>query len=269
MLIIDTHCHAGENWFEPIETLDFQMKRCGVEGAILIQHGGSYDNSYLFEETSKRPGRFKVVVLLDPQSSDPEGDLERLALAGAAGVRLDPDQKFNTKSPIDLWVKAGKLGLIVSVRSNTSRLGSKDFKDIVQTCSKTKFVIEHLAFVGMESAPFHEYKSVLEIATYPNTAIKVPGLAEICKRPPVLTAECKFKNIPPLFEMAREAFGVRRMMWGSDFPPCSGREGYQNTLNGVRNHPAFRNGDDAEWVMGKTAALVWGFKESPDLGTFN
>ena len=267
MLIIDTHCHAGENWFEPIEILEFQMNRCGVVGAVLIQHGGSYYNSYLFEEASKRPGCFKVVGLIDPQSSDPEGDLERLAVAGAAGVRFDPAEKFNNAKSMDLWIKAGELGLIVSVRSNTVRLGSADFKNIVQTCSKTKFVIEHLAFVGMESPPYSEYTSALEIAKYPNTAIKIPGLAEICLRPPVLTPEFKFENIPPLFEMAKEAFGVKRMMWGSDFPPCAGREGYGNTLNGVCNHPAFRNGDDAEWVMGKTAARVWGFEENPDLDT--
>ncbi|AWT59659.1 MAG: hypothetical protein CMM58_01285 [Rhodospirillaceae bacterium] len=267
MLIIDTHCHAGGNWFEPIEILEFQMNRCGVNGAILIQHGGSYDNSYLFEEASKRHGRFKVVGLIDPQSPDPEGDLERLVVAGAAGIRLNPDQKFNNTSTIDLWMKAGDLGLVVSVISNTVRLGSTDFKDIIQTCSNTNFVIEHLAFVGMASPPYYEYKSALEIAKYSNTSIKIPGLAEICMRPPVLTSEFKFETIPPLFEMAKEAFGVKRMMWGSDFPPCAGREGYWNTLNGVCNHPAFQNGDDADWVMGKTAARVWGFEENPDLDT--
>ena len=47
MQIIDTHCHAGHNWFEPFETLLFQMDRNGVDGAVLIQHGGTYDNDYL------------------------------------------------------------------------------------------------------------------------------------------------------------------------------------------------------------------------------
>ena len=60
--------------------------------------------------------------------------------------------------------------------------------------------------------------------------------------------------------MAKDAFGVQRMMWGSDFPPSAGREGYQNTLEGVRNHPTFANGDDLDWVLGKTAARVWGFE---------
>ena len=42
-MIIDTHCHAGKNWFLPIESLEFEMNRAGVDGAVLIQHGGTYD----------------------------------------------------------------------------------------------------------------------------------------------------------------------------------------------------------------------------------
>ena len=33
-----------------------------------------------------------------------------------------------------------------------------------------------------------------------------------------------------MFEMTKDAFGVGRMMWGSDFPPAAGREGYGNAL---------------------------------------
>ena len=68
MQIIDTHCHAGRNWFEPLETLLFQMDRNGVDGAVLIQHGGTYDNDYLFECVSAQPGRFKIVVMIDPRT---------------------------------------------------------------------------------------------------------------------------------------------------------------------------------------------------------
>ena len=35
---------------------------------------------------------------------------------------------------------------------------------------------------------------------------------------------------PPLLGRTLEAFGSERMMWGSDYPPVSGREGYGNAL---------------------------------------
>jgi L-fuconolactonase len=59
--------------------------------------------------------------------------------------------------------------------------------------------------------------------------------------------------------MALEAFGANRMMWGSDFPPVAGREGYRNALQGVQTHPAWKDRAEVEMVMGGTAARVWGF----------
>lgn len=53
--------------------------------------------------------------------------------------------------------------------------------------------------------------------------------------------------------------GQRRTMWGSNYPPVSMREGYRNALNGVVDHPALRNTEDREWVMGKTALSVFHF----------
>ncbi|GIT59550.1 MAG: hypothetical protein Ct9H300mP19_14980 [Dehalococcoidia bacterium] len=35
-MIIDTHCHAGRNWFLPIESLEFEMNQAGVDAAVLI-----------------------------------------------------------------------------------------------------------------------------------------------------------------------------------------------------------------------------------------
>jgi len=49
--------------------------------------------------------------------------------------------------------------------------------------------------------------------------IKLPGFGEFCELP------CPFEAVPPLAEMALEAFGPQRVMWGSDYPPVSSREG--------------------------------------------
>ena len=259
-MIIDTHCHAGKTWFLPIESLEFEMNQAGVDGAVLIQHGGTYDNDYLFEEAAKRCGRFKVVVMVDPADPDPLGTLETLAEQGAAGVRIAPDGAFNALPDVtDIWRKAGSLGLVISSIGDDKRFASDSFKKIIDDCPDTQIVIEHLAGVGITVAPYTDFESALECAQRPNTTIKVPGLGEITPRPPILLPDFRFDDIPPLFEMAYEAFGVDRMMWGSDYPPSAGREGYGNSLEGVRSHPVFAKGDDIDWVLGKTAARVWGF----------
>ena len=40
--------------------------------------------------------------------------------------------------------------------------------------------------------------------------------------------------------MAYEAFGPRRMMWGSDYRPVADREGYRNSHQAVIEHPIFK-----------------------------
>ena len=94
MRIVDTHTHAGINWFEPVELLIHQMNLNDVEKAVLVQHGlpqtGGYDHTYLFECVERFPGRFAVVVIVDVTKPDALDRLEGYASQGAVGVRLAP-----------------------------------------------------------------------------------------------------------------------------------------------------------------------------------
>ena len=259
MLIIDTHCHAGNNWFEPIETLEFEMDRNGVDKAALIQHGGTYDNTYLLQEAAKRLGPFQS---RSPRRSRvPRPTRRSCAARRARGrrCRIAPSGQFANAGPYDMWRRAGELGLVVSSVGDAPQFAADDFSRVLDACPDTHVILEHLAGVGIAEPPYADYAKALQHGERDNTSIKVPGLGEICARPPRLLPELEFDHVPPLFEMAKDAFGVQRMMWGSDFPPSAGREGYANTLRGVLEHPAFADGDDIEWVMGKTAARVWGF----------
>lgn len=69
-MIVDTHCHAGKNWFLPIESLEFEMKMAQVDAALLIQHGGSYNNDYILKQSAAKPKKFKSVVLIDPKEKN-------------------------------------------------------------------------------------------------------------------------------------------------------------------------------------------------------
>ena len=92
--------------------------------------------------------------------------------------------------------------------------------------------------------------------------MKVPGFGEICPRPMPFRQPFPFENIPPLIEMAIEAFGAWRLMWGSNFPPVAGRgEGYANALFWPMERIKFKSEEDKEWVFGKTAMSLWKFGE--------
>ena len=260
MMIVDTHCHAGTSWFEPVEMLLHQMNANVVERAVLIQHRGTYDNGYLFECAQRFPGRFAVVAMVDVSSADAPGALEAWSEEGAVGVRLTPTERSPGPDPLSIWRKAAELGLVVSSIGGVDEFASDEFRALVAELPQLTIVVEHLAGVGQGSRPpYTAFEKALRLADHPNVYLKVGGLGEISERPPTLSSDFRFDYSPPLIEMARAAFGPQRMMWGSDYPPVSGREGYRNALRGVLEHPAFRSDDDREWVMGKTAMRVFRF----------
>ncbi|OYW88368.1 MAG: hypothetical protein B7Z20_02720, partial [Sphingobium sp. 32-64-5] len=70
-MVIDTHCHASSRWYEPVDTLLFNMDRCGVDQAVLVQMLGSTDNREMAGARRAHPDRFVFVGAIDPGGSDP------------------------------------------------------------------------------------------------------------------------------------------------------------------------------------------------------
>lgn len=266
MRIIDTHCHASPSWFEPVEVLLYQMERNGVDHSLLIQHGGMFDNDYLLSCAEEHPDRVSPVVLIDLEEETPVETLEDLADRGACGIRIILQFPASEQFPAVLE-RVNELGLPISVFGTPDLYGSEKFEQIVDVCSDVPVVIEHLGGINKADPPYDQFEETfgpaLGYADRSNVYVKVPGLGEIYPRPSRLDQSYPFENTEPYLEMFTEAYGVERMMWGSDFPPCAFREGYRNTLDGIRDHTSFTD-DELEWIFGKTAAEVWDIPVSAD-----
>ncbi|MCH2320242.1 MAG: amidohydrolase [SAR202 cluster bacterium] len=255
-MIIDTHCHAGENWFEPVELLLHQMELNGVSKAVLVQHGGFYDNNYLLDAAAKHPGRFSIVALVEEGSPNASDDLQMWFERGAGGVRLRPN------SPLKIWRKAAELDMVVSCRAET--LDPEKLSEVISDLPSTiPVVLEHFMGARPEDVDtkdgYKRIRSLLKIAELPNVYAKLGGLGEISHRPEVLDTTFQFEFTPPIVEMILEAFGTSRTMWGSDYPPVSNREGYRNALHGIMDHPSIVDPQQRNQVMGITAASVFRF----------
>ena len=161
-MIIDTHCHAGRNWFEPLDVLLYQMETNGVSKAVLIQHRGVFDNSYLISSANKYPKTFKVCGILDPNESNPIQKLSQLKSEGVSGIRLNNDEKFFRVPNEDFIRAAGDLEMVISYHGTVEFFASNDFKNIIEKCPETKIIMEHLAGVGFLPYPYSLYKSALE-----------------------------------------------------------------------------------------------------------
>jgi L-fuconolactonase len=269
MIIVDTHIHVGQTWYEPIETVLYHMDTNGVAKTVLIQSGGNYDNRYEIECVRRYPERFVAVVLVDTKRPDALEVIEKLATEGVVGIRCRPTERSPGADPLAMWRKISELGWVVSMsgaRGLTS-LSSPDFVKLVEELPKLKIVLEHLGGAGLltgagvspvREMDFGAFEKVVALSKFPNIYIKMPPFGEFVANP----NQPHFDSpvLPPLRElrMAYEAFGSKRMMWGSDFPRCSGREGYTNCLKLPMENIPFFTDEDKEWVFGKTALSVWG-----------
>jgi L-fuconolactonase len=261
MIIVDSHCHVSPTWYEPVETLLFQMERHGVSHAVLIQMQGQTNNEYQFECMRRYPGRFAPVVVIDTDRADAAETLRRMAEQGASGVRLRATTRSPGDDPLAIWRVAGTLNLAVSCYGSNAEFASDGFAQLVQSLPDVTIVLEHLASVSRPDAGDAESALRLRafaLARFPTCFIKIPGLGEFCRRALPVTEPSPFEQpIPPYLQQAYDAFGPRRMMWGSDYPPVSAREGYGNALRGPMERFADKSEEDRALIFGGVARAVF------------
>jgi L-fuconolactonase len=251
--IVDSHCHVSLSWYEPVEVLLFQMERNGVDQAVLIQMAGQYDNSYQNECARRYPGKFAPVVVVDTGRADAADALRRESDAGASGVRLRP------ADPPAVWQAASRLGLAISCGGSNQAFASDEFARLVESAD-VPVVIEHLGSINRPDGDeqYEVRRRVLGLARFPNAYIKIPGLGEFQTRAMPATEPSPFvQPLAPLLDWTYEAFGPDRMMWGSDYPPVSSREGYRNALRMPLEQMAGRSAADRDLIFGGTALKVF------------
>ncbi len=264
MAYIDTHCHVSPIWYEPVELLLAQMERNEVGGAALIQMQGQFDNEYQFACVRRFPGRFAPVVALDTDAPDAPQTLERLASEGASGVRLFPTTRSAGDDPLLLWRTAARLGLSISCAGSAQTFSDPAFAELIAALPELPIVLEHLGALARpdeDEATVAARIRVFALARFPNVTMKITGLGEFARRTTPVDNDFAFvRPIPDYLTRAYEAFGPARLMWGSDYPPVSGREGYTNALRlplaELARIPGWTDAD-REQIFGGTARAIF------------
>jgi L-fuconolactonase len=261
-MIVDSHAHVSPIWYEPVESLLAQMDRAGVSQAVLVQLLGQYDNDYLIDCRRRHPGRFAVVAAVDPASPNAIDAVRRLADAGAAAIRLRPTARSPGDDPLAIWETIQACGLSVSCVGNSQAHAAAEFEALVAALPRLIFVLEHFGGTSQADASEEQRaarRSVFRLARYPNVFLKLPGLGELLPRKPQLPSDGLPLDLSgkAILAEALRAFGAHRLMWGSDFPVVSSREGYANALRWCQ--AAFPDASDADRaaMFGGTARTVY------------
>ncbi|HUJ76730.1 MAG TPA: amidohydrolase family protein, partial [bacterium] len=113
-----------------------------------------------------------------------------------------------------------------------------------------RLVLDHLAIANhlRDDAAFAHLPQVLALARRPNVAVKVSAL------PCFTTQPYPFPVLHQYIRQVYDAFGPRRMFWGTDWTrlPCTYREAIGLFTRELPWLPAA----DQEWIMGR-AVCEW------------
>lgn len=256
--IVDTHVHAGLTKYEPIEALLDQMFRHRVDHAVLVQHAGQFDNTYLIDCAHRFPGRFAVACLVDAGRLDAADQLSAWVERSPVvqGTRLYLTHLFAGEPGVEaLWQRADELGLNVTLAGSLQELASPEMVRVAERFTRARLQVEHLGHPdSKEPEPYATYRRVLALSRFPHVSLKVSGFYAFTALP-----WSPYVDTLRFVQLALEQFGSHRMMWGSDFPPVSFREGYHNALRFAAQTIALAGYEDRAYLLGRTALSSWRF----------
>ena len=245
-----------------IDELLREMDSAGVDRAILVPpriEGGRNDLS--LEAARLHPERFAVMGKLEPDAPDAR---EKLAAwreqPGMLGLRFNLKGKSEsvlTEGGMDpVWPLAERAGVplyLQVVQARAPLIG-----EVAQRYPGLKLVLDHLAISNdsqKDEEAFAELDKVLALARLPNVAVKVTTL------PNYTNDTYPYRRLHPYLRRVYDAFGPKRMFWGSDLSRLRGT--YRECVTMFTEEMQWLSSEDLAWIMGR-GVLEWlGWRSQP------
>jgi len=242
---------------EPLtaDSLLKDMDALGIDRVILVPPSWEGNrNDLALAAAGRYPDRFGVVGRFDFNAPDAQRQLEEwMRPPGMLGLQLTfqvPQYEIPLiEGRIDwIWPAAERAGIPIHVYAPHRHLHY--FDRAAERYPALKFVINHFALTGQQkdAEAFAAFDKLLALAKRPNIAVKASCM-------PFFTTETyPFPSLHPYLRQVYDAFGPKRMFWGTDLSrlPCSWREGLTFFTEAI---PWFTEADKA-WIMGR-AVCDW------------
>ena len=126
-------------------------------------------------------------------------------------------------------------------------------KEFVAAFPNQKFVIDHIAKPYIKDQKISEWqKDMAEVAQFDNVYCKVSGM--------VTEADWKGwrkEDFTPYLDAVVDAFGMERLMYGSDWPVCQVAGSYENMLGIVKEYFFSFTAEEQKQFYGDNARLFY------------
>jgi predicted TIM-barrel fold metal-dependent hydrolase len=181
--------------------------------------------------------------------------------AGMLGLRYtflhDPARQSLADGSIDwLWAEAEKANVPVAVLATDSLV---ELGRIAARHPGLRLTIDHLGGRGglttlKDDAAMTHMPQLLALAKFPNVAVKATGA------PGYSSQGYPFRSMHPYLRQIYDAFGPKRMFWGTDITkmPCSWRQ----CVTMFTEELPWLNEQDKWLIMGDALCAWWGWNRS-------
>lgn len=126
-------------------------------------------------------------------------------------------------------------------------------RELIATFPEQKFVIDHLAKPYIKEGKIDEWRADIQaIARYPNTWCKLSGF--------VTEADWegwKKQDFDPYFGVVMDAFGVNRVLFGSDWPVCQLTASYSEVLEVLKDYFSAFSQKEQDKIFGGNAITFY------------
>ncbi|RMF44034.1 MAG: amidohydrolase [Planctomycetota bacterium] len=239
--------------------LQTEIRSAGIDAVVSVQARQSEAETDWLLELAQQHDFIRGIVGWAPlRDEDVAQKLERWSHAQHfKGVRHvvqdEPDREFPLGDAFNRGVSILKnYGLVYDILIYHYHLPVAI--EFVDRHPEQPFVLDHIAKPEIRRGRFDTAwaGNMRELARRENVTCKFSGVAT-----EVRDAEYDIDLIRPYWETALEAFGPRRLMFGSDWPVCLLRIEYADWVNMVRQLAQGLSDDEQQWLWGKTAQQAY------------
>jgi predicted TIM-barrel fold metal-dependent hydrolase len=243
----------------PAERLLREMTAVGVGAAIIVTPSiYGYDNGYPLEIAAANPGRFGVVGRVDPLAADLDEQVRRWrrtphALALRSVVTSDAHRREMREGVVEkLFAAAERQDVPVCVFWPRH---AADLAPFVRAHPRLQFVVDHLGMaqpplISIDGDMWAGFEHVLALASYPNVAMKLSGAPSMSRQ------AFPYRDLWPYLHRLIDAFGLERVMWGSDFTRVAELHTYEQAVAFIRDTDEL-SPSDKERVLSRTVRDVF------------
>jgi L-fuconolactonase len=221
-MTIDGYSHCGISKYLPVDAVLRVMEKADVERAVLVQHLGEFDNSYLEACVAKHPDRFTAVGLVDHLSADWSHALDKIAQSGCfSGIRI-PEEALTENAAFCEGVMARSLVPLLDLPGGVGRLIER-VRELARVRPDVPVVISHLGYPEVDDGRMVRGHEIVELAAEPSMTVLLSGQSQFCEYP--------YAPLADLRDSVLGAFGPDRVMWGSNFPYLTDEDDYVRDLS--------------------------------------